>query len=125
DVVETGANSKLGISFVDDSVFSMSAGARMVLDELVFDPARAADSSMVVNLVQGSFVFVTGQVAPAGSMKVETPVATMGIRGTTPKVLIDTNLGVTEFSILPDPGSGKIGSYLLIDKTTGEILGTV
>ena len=125
DVVRTGPGSKLGVSFIDDSVFSMSADARMVLDELVFDPAKAADSSMVVNLVQGSFVFVTGQVAPAGNMKVETPVATMGIRGTTPKVLIDTNLGVTEFTILPDPGSGKIGSYLLLDKTTGEILGTV
>ena len=125
DVVRTGPASKLGISFIDDTVFSLSADARMVLDELVFDPAKVADSSMVVNLVQGSFVFVTGQVAPTGNMKVETPVATMGIRGTTPKVLINTDLGVTEFTILPDPGSGKIGSYLLIDKTTGEILGTV
>jgi VCBS repeat-containing protein len=125
DVVRTGPDSKLGISFIDDSVFSLSADASMVLDELVFDPAKLADSSMVVNLVQGSFVFVTGQVAPTGNMKVETPVATMGIRGTTPKVLINTDLGVTEFTILPDPDSGKIGSYLLIDKATGEILGTV
>ncbi|MEP9390256.1 VCBS domain-containing protein, partial [Mesorhizobium sp. KR9-304] len=125
DVVRTGPESKLGISFIDDSVFSMSADARMVLNELVFDPAKASESSMVVDLVQGSFVFVTGQVAPAGNMKVETPVATMGIRGTTPKVLVNTDLGVTEFTILPDPDSGKIGSYLLLDKTTGEILGTV
>ncbi|MCX7303598.1 MAG: VCBS domain-containing protein, partial [Hyphomicrobiales bacterium] len=125
DVVSTGAASKLGISFIDDSVFSMSADARMVLNELIFDPAKVADSSMVVNLVQGSFVFVTGQVAPSGSMKVETPVATMGIRGTTPKVTVSSELGVTEFSILPDPGSGKVGSYVLIDKTTGAILGTV
>jgi len=125
DVVSTGAGSKLGISFIDDSVFSMSADARMVLNELIFDPAKVADSSMVVNLVQGSFVFVTGQVAPSGSMKVETPVATMGIRGTTPKVSVSTELGVTEFSILPDPGSGKVGSYVLIDKTSGAILGTV
>ncbi|MEQ1943136.1 VCBS domain-containing protein [Mesorhizobium sp. VNQ89] len=125
DVVQTGEGSKLGISFIDDSVFSMSASARMVLNELVFDPAKAADSSMVVNLVQGSFVFVSGKVAPAGSMKVETPVATMGIRGTTPTVDIIAHLGVTEFSILPDPGSGKVGNYVLLDKITGEILGHV
>ncbi|MBL8575750.1 MAG: VCBS domain-containing protein [Mesorhizobium sp.] len=125
DVVQTGEGSKLGISFIDDTVFSMSASARMVLNELVFDPAKAADSSMVVNLVQGSFVFVSGKVAPAGSMKVETPVATMGIRGTTPTIDIIANLGVTEFSILPDPGSGKVGNYVLMDKTTGEILGNV
>ena len=125
DVLRTGPDSKLGVSFLDDSLFSMSADARMVLDELVYDPANVANSSMVVNLVQGSFVFVTGAIAPTGNMKVDTPVATMGIRGTTPKVLINTDLGVTEFTILPDPDSGKVGSYLLIDKTSGEILGTV
>jgi hypothetical protein len=125
DVVQTGADSKLGITFLDDSVFSMSANARMVLNELVYDPADAANSSMVVNLVQGSFVFVTGAIAPTGNMKVDTPVATMGIRGTTPKVLINADLGITEFTILPDPGSGKVGSYFLIDRSTGAILGTV
>ena len=117
--------SKLGVSFLDDTVFSMSADARMVLDELVYDPANAANSSMVFNLVQGSFVFVTGAIAPTGNMKVETPVATMGIRGTTPKLFVNADLGVVEFAILPDPGDGKVGSYVLIDKTSGEILGTV
>ena len=125
DVVQTGPNSKLGVSFLDDSLFSMSADGRMVLDELVYDPAKAEDSSMVINLVQGSFVFVTGAIAPTGNMKIDTPVATMGIRGTTPKVVISTSLGVTEFSILPDPQSGKVGSYVIIDKSNGEILGTV
>ena len=125
DVVQTGPDSKLGVSFLDDSLFSMSANGRMVLNELVYDPAKAQDSSMVINLVQGSFVFVTGAIAPTGNMKIETPVATMGIRGTTPKVVISSELGVTEFSILPDPDSGKVGSYVIIDKSSGEILGTV
>ena len=125
DVVQTGPDSKLGVSFLDDTVFSMSADARMVLDELVYDPANVANSSMVFNLVQGSFVFVTGAIAPTGNMKIETPVATMGIRGTTPKLFVNANLGVVEFAILPNPGDGKVGSYVLIDKTSGEILGTV
>ena len=125
DVVQTGANSKLGVSFLDETLFSMSANGRMVLDELVYDPAKPADSSMVINLVQGSFVFVTGAIAPTGNMNIQTPVATMGIRGTTPKVVINTELGVTEFSILPDPETGKVGKYLIIDNTNGEILGTV
>jgi VCBS repeat-containing protein len=125
DVISTGVGSKLGISFIDDSVFSMSASARMVLDELIFDPAKAADSSMVVNLVQGSFVFVAGQVAPSGNMKVETPVATMGIRGTTVSTGVDADKGVVKFGILPDPGSNKVGSYVLLDKATGKILATV
>lgn len=125
DVIETGTGSKLGITFVDKTVFSMSAGARMVLDELVYDPNSVADSSMSFNLVQGAFVFVTGDIAPTGNMKIDTPVATMGIRGTTPKLLIDTTLGITEFSILPDPDSGDVGSYVILNKVTGAVLGTV
>ncbi len=125
DVIETGAGSKLGISFVDKTVFSMSADARMVLDELIFDPANVGNSSMNFNLVQGAFVFVTGDIAPTGNMKIDTPVATMGIRGTTPRVVINTDLGVSEFTILPDPDTGKIGSYVIINKETGAILGTV
>ncbi|MCB1462764.1 MAG: VCBS domain-containing protein, partial [Nitratireductor sp.] len=125
DVVQTGQSSKLGISFLDDSVFSLSDNARMVLDKLVYDPDDAANSSMAFNLVQGAFVFVTGQVAPAGDMQIKTPVATMGIRGTTPKVLINTALGVVEFTVLPDPGSGHVGSYVLTDPRTGTIIGRV
>ena len=60
DVIETGSDSKLGISFVDETVFSMSADARMILDELIYDPAAVENSSMAFNLVQGAFVFVTG-----------------------------------------------------------------
>lgn len=125
DVVSTGGDSSLGIKFVDDSVFSMSADARMVLDELIFDPDQAEESSMVFNLVEGSFVFVTGQVAPNGNMQVETPVATMGIRGTTPTVVINAVLGIVEFSVLPDPLTDEVGNYVLINKVTGQIMGTV
>ncbi|MEP1208256.1 MAG: VCBS domain-containing protein [Rhizobiaceae bacterium] len=125
DVVETGADSSLGISFVDETVFSMSSDARMILDELIYDPANVENSSMAFNLVQGAFVFVTGEIAPTGNMAIETPVATMGIRGTTPRVVVNTALGVTEFTILPDPGSENVGSYTIVNKATGAIMGSV
>ncbi len=125
DVVETGADTKLGISFIDKTLFSLSANARMVLDELIFNPGEPANNSMVMNLVQGAFVFVTGEIAPTGSMQVQTPIATMGIRGTTPMVLVDADMGVTEFTILPDPDTGNIGSYVLVNRATGEIMGRV
>ena len=124
DVLQTSADSSLGIAFIDETVFSMSASARMVLDELIYKAGDDANNSMAFNLVQGTFVFVTGAIAPTGNMKIDTPVATMGIRGTTPKLTVGTDLGIGEFSILPDP-DGKIGSYVLISKLTGEILGTV
>lgn len=123
DVVQTGGGSALSITFIDDTVFSLSADARMVLDELVYQPGGSGNS-MVMNLVQGTFVFVTGQVAPTGDMRIETPVATMGIRGTTPVVQIAAIDGATRFSLSPDP-DGTVGSYQLFDRLTGQFLGTV
>ncbi|MEM1048602.1 MAG: VCBS domain-containing protein [Pseudomonadota bacterium] len=123
DLVETGDGSNLGITFVDETVFSLSPNARMVLDELVYE-AGGSNNSMVMNLVQGTFVFVTGQVAPSGEMVVETPVATMGIRGTTPIVIIQGQNGDTEFGILRNPNGG-VGAYEIRDKNTGETIGRV
>src|SRR3546814_12401568 len=81
DVLTTGGGSALGIVFVDNTVFAMAANGRMVLDSLVYNPG-ASDNSLLVNLVHGSFVFVSGELAPMGGMTVETPVASIGIRGT-------------------------------------------
>lgn len=124
DVVQTGDASSLGITLADRTVFTMAARARMVLNELIYDPART-DNSFAATLVQGTFVFVTGQVAKTGTMQVTTPVATMGIRGTTPTVNIDANNGVTLFGIAPDPGTGIVGSYTILELNTQNVIGTV
>lgn len=122
DVVETRDGS-LGLSFLDGTVFSLSENARMVLDELVYEPGGSSNS-MLFNLVEGGFVFVAGQIAPTGDMKVATPVATLGVRGTSPTVFIARS-GEVIFSIVKDPGpDGKVGSYLLFDafdRVIGEI----
>lgn len=123
DVVITGGGSKLTIVLADGTAVSMSASARLVLNELVYEPG-GDDNSLLMGLVQGTFVFVTGQVAKTGNMAVDTPVATMGIRGTTPVVSVSAESGATEFSIAPDP-DGTVGSYVLISKVTGEVIGTV
>lgn len=123
DVVQTAGNSSLVIVFLDETLFTLSADARMVLDELVYAPGGSGNS-MVMNLVQGSFVFVTGQVAPTGDMRIETPTATMGIRGTTPIVDISTLDGATRFALALDP-AGQLGFYQLFDKVTGQLIGTV
>ncbi|NKB51242.1 MAG: hypothetical protein GKR97_03285 [Rhizobiaceae bacterium] len=125
DVIETGGGSKLGITFVDKTLFSMSADARMILDELIYDPANIEDSSMSLNLVQGAFVFVTGEIAPTGNMNVDTPVATMGIRGTAPRVIINTARGSSVFTIIQEPGKDQAGEYVIINKITGEIMARI
>ena len=124
DVVMTGPGAKLGISFLDGTLFSLTNNARMVLNKLVYEP-NGSDNSMLFNLVEGTFVFAAGKIAPTGDMKVQTPVATMGIRGTTPTVDINASSGAVNMSIVPDLGTNIVGSYTLYNLVTGEEIGTI
>src|SRR5262249_34949596 len=85
DVVQTGADGKVGITFSDGTAFNLSSNARMVLNEFVYDPNGKSNSTLF-SLSKGTFTFIAGKVAKTGDMKIDTPVATMGIRGTTPHV---------------------------------------
>ncbi|MDX2202847.1 MAG: VCBS domain-containing protein [Hyphomicrobiaceae bacterium] len=107
DVVETGADGRLSITFADKTNIALGESARIVLDTFVYDPA-GSQSSMLFSIVQGAFVFVAGLVAPSGDMKIQTPVATMGIRGTTGVVRADVQDGTSYFTLKPDP-PGKLG----------------
>jgi hypothetical protein len=106
DAVATGADGKVGINFTDGSSFNLSNNARMVLDEFVYDPSSTSNASLF-NLTKGTFTFVAGKVAKSGDMKVDTPVATMGIRGTTPRVEISDD-GTVRFSTLIEEGKSKV-----------------
>ncbi|RVU39407.1 hypothetical protein EOI86_09270 [Hwanghaeella grinnelliae] len=83
DTFETAAGGGVGLSFDDGSTFSLGPDARLTIDSYVYD-AGGADSNMVMNLAQGAFSFVSGQVAKSGdnNMTIVTPTATIGIRGT-------------------------------------------
>jgi hypothetical protein len=110
DVVQTGADGRLGINFTDGSSFNLSSNARMALNEFVYDPNGKSNSTMF-NLTRGTFTFVAGNIAKTGDMKVDTPVATMGIRGTTPRVEISDN-GTVKFSTLIEEGKSKLTKKL-------------
>jgi FecR protein len=131
DVVSTGADSTLGITFIDGTVFGLSSNARMVLNEMVYDP-NGSNNSSLLSLVAGTITFVAGETAKHGDMKIDTPVATMGIRGTA--VLTQINFVVpagggdpqpqASFQVLVEP-NGTTGSYILFDKVTLLPIATV
>jgi hypothetical protein len=98
DIIQTGPDGKLGVAFTDGSSFSVSPNARMEVNEFVYDPHGHSNSGLM-NLTKGTFTFIAGEVAHTGSMKVNTPVGTMGIRGTTPHVEILSD-GSVRFSTL-------------------------
>ena len=106
DVVQTGADGRVGINFTDGTSFNLSNRARMALDEFVYDPNGKSNSTLF-NLTKGTFTFVAGNIAKTGDMKIDTPVATMGIRGTTPHVEISDD-GTVKFSTLIEEGKDKL-----------------
>jgi len=106
DVVQTGADGRIGINFTDGTSFNLSKSARMALSEFVYDPNGKSNSTLF-NLTKGTFTFVAGNIAKTGDMKIDTPVATMGIRGTTPHVEISDD-GTVKFSTLIEEGKSKL-----------------
>ena len=106
DVVQTGADGRVGINFSDGTSFNLSSNARMALDEFVYDPNGKSNSTLI-SLTKGTFTFVAGNIAKTGEMKVDTPVATMGIRGTTPHVEVLED-GTVKFSTLVEEGKSKL-----------------
>src|SRR3954468_17679280 len=123
DVVQTAGSGAVGVIFGDGSTFNLTSNARMVLNEFVYNPAPGSVNSALINLVQGSITFIAGEVAKTGDMKVGTPVAVMGIRGTAVQVDIDVNNGQTKLSVLVEPG-GRVGSFNVYS-LNGQLIGTV
>jgi VCBS repeat-containing protein len=123
DVVQTRSDSTLGIGFADGSAFSLKENARMALNEFVYDPNSTSNSALI-NLVQGTVSFIASQVAKTGNMRVETPTATLGIRGTFVTVDVSSVDGHTVASLgletNPTTGEQFAGSFLLTNRITGN-----
>ena len=76
------------------------------MTEFVYDPNSNSNSTFL-SLTKGTFTFVAGKIAKTGDMKIDTPVATMGIRGTTPHVEISDD-GSVKFSTLLEDGKPQV-----------------
>lgn len=98
DVVQTGPDGALSVTFADGSSFNVSNNAKMEVNDFVYDPNGHSNASLM-SLTKGTFTFIAGNIAHTGSMKVDTPVGTMGIRGTAPRVEIHED-GTVRFSTL-------------------------
>ena len=120
DVVQTAASSSCGISFPDGTAINLVANTRMALNDYAYDANSNANGALFT-LVEGTFAFVAGKVAHSGDMKIATPVATMGIRGTTGVVQEQPQTPATitaaaadhayTFAVTPDFGTGITGMW--------------
>lgn len=83
DHIITGADGSAGIILQDNTIFSLGPNSQLALDEYVFSPEQGR-FSLLVNMIRGTFVYLSGVIGKLSpdSIKLETPVGTIAIRGT-------------------------------------------
>ncbi|MCA6106604.1 FecR domain-containing protein [Bradyrhizobium cenepequi] len=126
DVVETQAKSALGITFNDATTFKLSASARITIDKYVYDEGGKSNGALF-DVVKGTLAFVAAGVAKTGDMRITTPTATLGIRGTTGLVEVPEGATATSnnvaIKLYPD-ADGRVGRIEINDRG-GAQLGTL
>jgi hypothetical protein len=85
EVVRTGLDSAARLVMADNTNLSLGPSATLKLDRTVFDEANRY-REVAVRLTSGAFRFVTGNSDKA-AYKITTPLATIGVRGTTLDIL--------------------------------------
>jgi hypothetical protein len=83
DRIVTGTPGTVGIVLADDTLLTAGADSRIVLDDVKFD-TTTHEGNVFVRLMKGALHMVTGLIArqTPQNVKIETPTAVMGVRGT-------------------------------------------
>ena len=83
DTVVTGADGAVGITFLDNSLFSAGPNSVLVINKYRFDTTTHA-GELDASLNKGSLAVVSGKIVKQSpeSMRIRTPSSIMGVRGT-------------------------------------------
>ncbi len=106
--IQTTASGSTQIMFPDTSTLNVGRNSNIVIDEYVYDPA-AGTGKMVASISRGALRFVGGQISHTAGVTINTPVASLGIRG-----------GVASVVFPVPPGFG--GSDPQLSQAKGELV---
>ena len=83
DIVETEGDGAVNIMFIDETHFAVSEDARLAIDEYVFDP-DTQEGATNFSVLRGVFMFTSGMIGreDPDDVTIDTPVGSIGIRGT-------------------------------------------
>ena len=111
DEIEVASGGRMQIMLLDETVFTLGSGAKLVIDEFVYDPA-AESGSMTTQITKGAFRFVSGKLAKSSpkAMKVKLPSASISIRGTQVAGIVGED-GTSQV-VLVGPGPNSFGATL-------------
>jgi hypothetical protein len=90
DSLRTGVDGSIAIVFKDDTLLSIGPNSEVVINEFLFSPAEGK-LSIITRLLKGTSAYLSGiigKISPE-SIRFETPVADIGIRGTKFAVMVE------------------------------------
>ena len=101
DTLTTGADSNLTIVFSDGMEFRLGEEAKLLIDDFVFDQA-ASTGLQSLSVIKGAFSYHSGLLAAndPSAVSLNTPLGTLGIRGTKLMGLADTPVGECVITLL-------------------------
>ena len=123
DTVKTG-NGKVGIEFIDATRVDVTQHSKLLIDEFVYDPnTKTGKLSLKAKL--GTVRYASGQIAKnsATNVKITTPTATIGVRGTDFTMTIDET-GSSTIILLPScdtNGSCFVGE-ISVESDAGQVI---
>jgi hypothetical protein len=83
DTLRTGADGRLGVVLRDDTRVSLGPETEIRIDRFLFAPSQG-QLALVLKMLRGVAAYVSGKIAKLSpdAVRVETPVAVVGVRGT-------------------------------------------
>ena len=126
EVIKTGKGSKVQIRFIDNALLALKAESELNIKAYVYSTANEEDNQVLMELVAGGFRTLTGKIGKGNkeAYKVETPVASIGIRGTLYDVQLAVDkifAGVWKGGISLDTPQGQFNLGVGSDFDFGEI----
>lgn len=84
DTLRTGSDGRLGVTLHDDTRFSLGPDSELRLESFAYAPADGR-LRLAIKIIRGVAAYVSGQIAKLSpdSVRLETPAAIVGVRGTT------------------------------------------
>ncbi len=115
----TTANGRAGITFVDDTKVQITEHSKLVIDNFIYDPNKNT-GKLAVKIALGTVKYASGQIAKNDpqQVKIETPTATIGVRGTDFSTSVD-EIGRSTIILLPSCPAGW--KDIATDCKTGKI----
>ncbi len=115
DEVQTGGRSQLQVLLLDKTVFTVGSGARVTIDRYVYDPRRGT-RAMSASVVRGAFRFMSGRTDRPGTTSINTPIASIGVRGT----IVEGVVGQAAAEIAA--GEDAVGPNVRSDPATASLI---